>query len=56
MSARRAAPRVVAVTGMNATDNPAPGVGVLRSLREGAQPGAAVAGARDRVKDCGKVK
>lgn len=27
------APRVIAVTGLNATDNPAPGVGVLRSLR-----------------------
>jgi carbamoyl-phosphate synthase large subunit len=33
------APRVIAVTGMNATDNPAPGVGVMRSLREGAAPG-----------------
>lgn len=27
-------PRTIAVTGLNATDNPAPGVGVLRSLRE----------------------
>src|SRR5690242_7801771 len=32
----------IAVTGLNATDNPAPGVGVLRSLRLGA-------GARDRL-------
>lgn len=30
-------PLTIAVTGMNATDNPAPGVGVLRSLRLGAQ-------------------
>src|SRR5262245_8358817 len=27
--------RSIAVTGLNASDNPAPGVGVLRSLREG---------------------
>lgn len=27
-------PRTIAVTGLNATDNPAPGVGVLRSLRD----------------------
>jgi len=31
--------KTIAVTGMNATDNPAPGVGVMRSLREGALPG-----------------
>jgi carbamoyl-phosphate synthase large subunit len=35
-------PLTIAVTGMNATDNPAPGVGVLRSLRE--QGGAASGG------------
>lgn len=29
--------RTIAVTGLNATDNPAPGVGVLRSLRESSQ-------------------
>ena len=28
-------PLTIAVTGMNATDNPAPGVGVMRALREG---------------------
>lgn len=28
-------PLTIAVTGLNATDNPAPGVGVLRALREG---------------------
>ena len=28
-------PLTIAVTGLNATDNPAPGVGVLRSLRLG---------------------
>lgn len=28
-------PRTIAVTGLNATDNPAPGVAVLRSLRHG---------------------
>lgn len=28
--------RTIAVTGLNATDNPAPGVGVIRSLRAGA--------------------
>ena len=27
-------PLTIAVTGLNATDNPAPGVGVLRCLRE----------------------
>ncbi len=31
-------PHVIGVTGLNATDNPAPGVGVLRSLRVGAHP------------------
>ena len=35
-------PLTIAVTGLNATDNPAPGVGVLRSLRLGE-------GARDRL-------
>ncbi len=34
-------PLTIAVTGLNATDNPAPGVGVLRALREG--------GAEDRL-------
>ncbi len=33
-SARALRPTSVAVTGLNATDNPGPGVGVLRSLRE----------------------
>jgi len=32
-TARPARPITVAVTGLNATDNPGPGVGVLRSLR-----------------------
>src|SRR3954447_464271 len=27
-------PSTIAITGLNATDNPAPGVGVIRSLRE----------------------
>ena len=36
MSAR---PLTIAVTGLNATDNPGPGVPVLRSLRDGARPG-----------------
>lgn len=31
-------PQVIGVTGLNATDNPAPGVGVLRSLRLDASP------------------
>src|SRR5512135_1949228 len=30
--------KTVAVTGLNATDNPGPGVGVLRSLRAAATP------------------
>src|SRR5271170_5192299 len=34
-------PLTIAVTGLNATDNPAPGVGVLRALRQG--------GSRDRL-------
>ena len=34
-------PLTIAVTGLNATDNPAPGVGVLRALRDG--------GAEDRL-------
>ncbi len=34
-------PLTVAVTGLNATDNPAPGVGVIRALRQG--------GSRDRL-------
>lgn len=33
MSARKR-PRCIAVTGLNATDNPAPGVGVIRALRD----------------------
>ena len=37
MSAR---PLTIAVTGLNATDNPGPGVPVLRSLRDGARAGA----------------
>ena len=32
-------PLCIAVTGLNATDNPAPGVGVIRALRMSAQPG-----------------
>ena len=36
MSAR---PLTIAVTGLNATDNPGPGVAVLRSLRDGARAG-----------------
>jgi carbamoyl-phosphate synthase large subunit len=42
MSAERAP--TVAVTGLNATDNPGPGVGVLRSLRLGAPPGQRLVG------------
>jgi carbamoyl-phosphate synthase large subunit len=34
-----ARPLTIAVTGLNATDNPGPGVPVLRSLRDGARPG-----------------
>ena len=34
-------PLTIAVTGLNATDNPAPGVGVIRALRQG--------GSRDRL-------
>ncbi len=37
-------PLTIAVTGMNATDNPAPGVGVLRSLREKGEPGERLVG------------
>jgi len=37
-------PLTIAVTGLNATDNPAPGVGVIRALREGAIPGDRVVG------------
>jgi carbamoyl-phosphate synthase large subunit len=37
-------PYVIAVTGLNATDNPAPGVGVLRSLRADARPGDRLVG------------
>ncbi|HEY2513521.1 MAG TPA: ATP-grasp domain-containing protein [Polyangiaceae bacterium] len=37
-------PFAVAVTGLNATDNPAPGVGVLRSLRESSAPGERLVG------------
>jgi carbamoyl-phosphate synthase large subunit len=32
------APLTIAVTGLNATDNPAPGVGVIRALRAGGRP------------------
>lgn len=32
-------PLCIGVTGLNATDNPAPGVGVIRALRASAQPG-----------------
>jgi hypothetical protein len=32
-------PLCIAVTGLNATDNPAPGVGVIRALRLNAAPG-----------------
>jgi carbamoyl-phosphate synthase large subunit len=56
------APITIAVTGLNATDNPAPGVGVLRSLREGGDRGDRLVGlaydaldpglyARDLVRD-----
>ena len=37
-------PLTIAVTGLNATDNPAPGVGVIRALREGAGAGDRVVG------------
>lgn len=37
-------PLTVAVTGLNATDNPAPGVGVIRALREEAIAGDRVVG------------
>jgi carbamoyl-phosphate synthase large subunit len=37
-------PQVIGVTGLNATDNPAPGVGVLRSLRIDARPGDRLVG------------
>jgi carbamoyl-phosphate synthase large subunit len=37
-------PLTIAVTGLNATDNPAPGVGVIRALREGAAAGDRVVG------------
>ncbi len=37
-------PLTIAVTGMNATDNPAPGIGVLRSLREKSEPGERLVG------------
>ena len=32
-------PLCIGVTGLNATDNPAPGVGVIRALRSSALPG-----------------
>lgn len=34
----RKRPLCIGVTGLNATDNPAPGVGVIRALRKSAQP------------------
>ena len=40
-----ARPLTIAVTGLNATDNPGPGVPVLRSLRDGARAGPSAASA-----------
>jgi len=40
-----APPRLtIGVTGLNATDNPGPGVAVLRSLRASARPGERLVG------------
>ncbi|WP_437533869.1 ATP-grasp domain-containing protein [Sorangium sp. So ce726] len=37
-------PRTIAVTGLNATDNPAPGVGVIRALRAGGDASLRIVG------------